>query len=57
MKAVVFHAIGDIRLDVAEPEIECINAIVRITSAAICGTDQHMVRGMLVGMEHETIVG
>lgn len=59
MKAVVFHGIGDIRLDnVAEPEIEePTDAIVRITSAAICGTDLHMVRGTLAGMEPGTILG
>ena len=41
MKAVIFHAVGDIRLDeVAEPEIQQpTDAIVRITTSAICGTD------------------
>lgn len=59
MKAVVFHAIGDIRFeDVAEPEIqEPTDAIVRITASAICGTDLHMVRGTFSGMEPGTIVG
>ncbi|MDB5819197.1 MAG: putative S-(hydroxymethyl)glutathione dehydrogenase [Rhizobacter sp.] len=59
MKAVVFHAVGDIRLeDVAEPTIqEPTDAIVRITSSAICGTDLHMVRGTFSGMEPGTIVG
>jgi threonine dehydrogenase-like Zn-dependent dehydrogenase len=47
MKAVVFHAVGDIRLDdVPEPKIqEPTDAIVRLTASAICGTDLHMVRG------------
>ena len=46
MQAVVFHGIGDIRLeDVSEPTIEEeTDAIVRITSSAICGTDLHFVR-------------
>lgn len=46
MKAVVFHAIGDIRMeDVAEPEIRnSTNAIVKITASAICGTGLHMIR-------------
>jgi threonine dehydrogenase-like Zn-dependent dehydrogenase len=59
VKAVVFHGIGDIRLDnVAEPDLEePTDAIVRITSAAICGTDLHMVRGTLAGMEPGTILG
>ena len=59
MKAVVFHGIGDIRLeDVPEPRIEQpADAIVRITASAICGTDLHMVRGTLPGMKPGTILG
>src|SRR5579883_3130403 len=59
MKAVVFHGIGDIRLeDVPEPKIkEPHNAIVRITASAICGTDLHMVRGTLPGMVPGTVLG
>ena len=53
MKAVVFHGVGDIRLDdVPEPKIEQpTDAIVRLTASAICGTDLHMVRGTMPGME------
>jgi threonine dehydrogenase-like Zn-dependent dehydrogenase len=52
MKAVVFHSIGDIRFDdVEEPKIqEPTDAIVRLTSSAICGTDLHMIRGTMAGM-------
>jgi threonine dehydrogenase-like Zn-dependent dehydrogenase len=59
MKAVVFHDIGDIRLDdVPEPKIQNPkDAIVRITLSAICGTDLHMVRGTMPGMEEGTILG
>ncbi|HEY8554184.1 MAG TPA: zinc-dependent alcohol dehydrogenase [Burkholderiales bacterium] len=59
MKAVVFHGIGDIRLDdVPDPKIEQpTDAIVRITASAICGTDLHMVRGTLSGMKPGTILG
>jgi len=59
MKAVVFHGVGDIRLDdVPEPEIqEPTDAIVRLTSSAICGTDLHMIRGTLAGMKEGTILG
>jgi threonine dehydrogenase-like Zn-dependent dehydrogenase len=59
MKAVVFHDVGDIRLDdVEEPKIQDPNdAIVRITASAICGTDLHMVRGTMVGMVPGTILG
>lgn len=59
MKAVVFHGIGDIRLDDApEPKIQApTDAIVRITASAICGTDLHMVRGTLGPMAPGTILG
>ena len=59
MKAVVFHDIGDIRLeDVPEPKIEQdSDAIVRITTSAICGTDLHFVRGTFSGMKQGTILG
>jgi len=59
MKAVVFHGIGDIRLDtVSDPAIAApTDAIVRITSSAICGTDLHMIRGTMPGMEPGTVLG
>jgi threonine dehydrogenase-like Zn-dependent dehydrogenase len=59
MKAVVFHGIGDIRLDeVEEPSIEKpTDAIVRLSASAICGTDLHMIRGTLPGMKPGTILG
>src|SRR6185437_15114908 len=59
MKAVVFHGVGDIRIDeVAEPKIEQpTDAIVHLSASAICGTDLHMVRGSLPGMKPGTILG
>jgi threonine dehydrogenase-like Zn-dependent dehydrogenase len=59
MKAIVFQGVGDIRLmDVADPSIEMPNdAIVKLTSSAICGTDLHMIRGTMPGMEPGTILG
>jgi threonine dehydrogenase-like Zn-dependent dehydrogenase len=59
MKAVVFHGIGDIRLDdVPEPQIkQPDDALVRLTASAICGTDLHMVRGTFAGMQPGTILG
>jgi len=59
MKAVVFHDIGDIRLDdVPEPKLKDPNdAIVRITTSAICGTDLHMIRGTMPGMVPGTVMG
>jgi len=59
MKAVVFHGVGDIRLDDVEvPKLQDdTDAIVRLTRNAICGTDLHMIRGTLSGMEPGTILG
>jgi threonine dehydrogenase-like Zn-dependent dehydrogenase len=59
MKAVVFHAAGDIRLeDVPAPQIkEPTDAIVRLTSSAICGTDLHFIRGTVSGMKPGRILG
>lgn len=59
MKAVIFHDIGDIRLeDVPEPKMESpTDAIVRLTASAICGTDLHFIRGTFPGMKEGTILG
>ncbi len=59
MKAVVFHGVGDIRLDsVKEPKIkDDTDAIIRLTASAICGTDLHMIRGTFSGMKPGTILG
>ena len=59
MKAVVYHGLGDIRVDtVSDPHLkESTDAIVRITASAICGTDLHMVRGTFPGMKSGTILG
>ncbi|WP_085597718.1 MULTISPECIES: zinc-dependent alcohol dehydrogenase [unclassified Pseudomonas] len=59
MKAVVFHSVGDIRLDdVAEPTLLApTDAIIRVTASAICGTDLHFVRGTVAPMKPGTILG
>jgi threonine dehydrogenase-like Zn-dependent dehydrogenase len=59
MKAVVFHGIGDIRLEtVRDPKLkEPTDGLIRITASAICGTDLHFVRGTLSGMKPGTILG
>lgn len=59
MKAVVFHGVGDIRLDdVPEPQLqEPTDAIVRLIASAICGTDLHMIRGTFTGMKPGTVLG
>ncbi len=59
MKAVVYHGLGDIRLDnVSDPKIKYLqDAIVRRTASAICGTDPHMIRGTFPDMKPGTILG
>ena len=59
MKAVVFRCVGDIRLEeVADPRIQDpTDAIVRITASAICGTDLHLVRGTVPGVQPGMILG
>jgi threonine dehydrogenase-like Zn-dependent dehydrogenase len=59
MKAVVFHGIGDIRLDeVPKPQIKDPgDVIVRLTASAICGTDLHMVRGTVGPIKPGTVLG
>ncbi len=59
MKAVVWHGIGDIRLDdVPQPKLKDLtDAIVRLTASAICGTDLHFIRGTMAGMKPGTILG
>ncbi|GAB3226975.1 zinc-dependent alcohol dehydrogenase [Kineococcus gypseus] len=59
MKAIVWHGVGDIRLDeVPDPGIQDpYDAVVRITTSAICGTDLHFVRGTMSGMREGTVLG
>jgi threonine dehydrogenase-like Zn-dependent dehydrogenase len=59
MQAVVWHGVGDIRLDdVPEPQMkQPTDSIARLTSSAICGTDLHFVRGTVSNMVEGTILG
>ncbi len=59
MRAVVFHGIGDIRLeDVPNPQLQApSDAIVHLTASAICGTDLHFVHGTAEPVKPETILG
>ncbi|GAB3834171.1 zinc-dependent alcohol dehydrogenase [Hymenobacter jeollabukensis] len=65
MKALVFHGIKDVRVDtVDDPEIvDSRDAIIRVTSTAICGSDLHIYNGgipqprpMVLGHEFMGIV-
>lgn len=59
MKAVVFHDVGDIQLEeVDDPQIQDpTDAIVRLTASAICGTDLHLIRGTMPGMQPGQVLG
>ena len=59
MQAVVWHGVGDVRLDeVPDPTVqEPTDAVVEITTSAICGTDLHFVRGTMTGMVEGTVLG
>ncbi|SMB96793.1 Alcohol dehydrogenase GroES domain protein [Hymenobacter roseosalivarius DSM 11622] len=65
MKALVFHGMKDVRVDnVDDPQIEeARDAIIRVTSTAICGSDLHIYNGgipqprpMVLGHEFMGIV-
>lgn len=59
MKAVTFHGKEDFRVDnVPDPKIEQpTDAIVRITSTAICGSDLHLYSVLTMFMEQGDIIG
>jgi threonine dehydrogenase-like Zn-dependent dehydrogenase len=59
MKALVWHGPLDIRCDtVPDPEIEdSRDAIIKVTSCAICGSDLHLFHNYIVGMKPGDIVG
>ena len=59
MKAVVWHGKHDVRVDdVPEPQIlDPRDAIVKVTSAAICGSDLHLYDGFMLGMKSGDILG
>ena len=59
MKAVVYHGKRDVRVDtVDDPKIEKPNdAIIRVTSSGICGSDLHLYEVMGAFMEPGDILG
>lgn len=59
MKALCWHGKHDIRYDtVPDPIIEDgRDAIVKVTSCAICGSDLHLYDGFMPGMKHGDIMG
>lgn len=59
MKALVWHGRNDVRIDnVPDPKIEQPGDIVlKVSSTAICGSDLHLVDGMMPAMEEGDILG
>src|ERR1700733_2832676 len=59
MKALAWHGKGDIRCDeVPDPKIEHPrDAIIKVTSCAICGSDLHLYDGYMPGMENGDVMG
>jgi len=59
MKALVYHGTHDIRYDtVPDPTIEDDrDAIIKVSSCAICGSDLHLYDGFMPGMQSGDIMG
>src|SRR5688572_8576112 len=59
MKALCWHGTGDVRIDnVPDPKImDPRDAIIRITSTAICGSDLHLFDGYMPTMEKGDVLG
>ena len=59
MKALVWHGKEDVRCDtVPDPEIEDpLDAIVKVTSCAICGSDLHLYHHFMPGMKKGDVLG
>ncbi len=59
MKAVTYQGIKNVQVkEVADPKIEKDDdAIIRITSTAICGSDLHLFHGMIPNLQEDYVVG
>lgn len=59
MKALCWHGAGDVRVDtVPDPQIlDPRDAIIEVTSTAICGSDLHLLDGVIPTMEKGDILG
>jgi threonine dehydrogenase-like Zn-dependent dehydrogenase len=59
MKALVWHAANDVRVEkVADPAIlNPRDAIIKVTSTAICGSDLHLLNGYIPTMQAGDILG
>ena len=59
MRAVTYHGTGDFRVDThLDPGIEdAKDAVIKVTSTAICGSDLHMFDGFIPEMRQGDIIG
>jgi S-(hydroxymethyl)glutathione dehydrogenase/alcohol dehydrogenase len=59
MRAVTYQGIKNVQVkEVADPKIEKDDdAIIRITSTAICGSDLHLFHGMIPNLQEDYVVG
>lgn len=59
MKALCWHGKGDVRIDtVPDPKIQDPrDAIVKITSNGICGSDLHLLSGLIPTMKTGDVLG
>lgn len=59
MQALCWHGTGDVRVDsVPDPKIvDPRDAILRVTSTAICGSDLHLYNGVMPGMQSGDVLG
>lgn len=59
MKALCWHGKNDVQVDtVPDPEIvDSHDAIIKITSSAICGSDLHLYNGIMAGMKSGDVLG
>lgn len=59
MKALCWHGVGDVRVEtVPDPRIEDPrDAIIRITSTGICGSDLHLLNGFVPTMHSGDVLG
>jgi threonine dehydrogenase-like Zn-dependent dehydrogenase len=59
MKALVWHSPKDIRCDeIPDPKIEHPrDAVIKVTTCAICGSDLHLYNGYMPGMQNGDVVG
>jgi len=59
MRALVYHGSKDVRVDtVPDPALQdAQDILLRVTATAICGSDLHLYRGKVPGMERGDILG